>query len=414
MTRQQLRGGAIAALIALYTGLFAGCNGDGTPGGSSSTSGTGGTTASGQNVASIVVNSGPNGNAANVAFVSVTVCVPGTNNCQIINNIDVDTGSTGLRLIATALSPTLGLTQQTDISGNPIVECTAFADGYVWGSIKLADVTIAGEKAASLPVQIIGDPNFAVVPSDCSGSGVNESTVSAFGANGIIGIGAFLQDCGAVCSGEALPGAYYICPIAGCTNAVVATTAQVQNPVSLFPVDNNGVLIQLPSVPATGSATVIGSLIFGIGTQSNNALGSATIFDVNPQTGYLTVVLNGTGYVDSYVDSGSSAIFLPSSVGPSCSGTQQSGTFMCPATTLTLPGTVQGTNGTSEAITLSIANFNTLIEAEPTYTAFSNLGAINGDSSSVDLGLPFFYGRPIFTAIETRTTPGGTGPFVAF
>jgi hypothetical protein len=413
MTRRQLRRGACAALIVLYAGLFAGCKGDGTPGGSSATSGSG-TTTSGQNVASIQVNAGPNGNSANVAFVSVTVCVPGTTNCQTINNIDVDTGSTGLRLIATALSPTLGLTQQKDISGNPIVECTAFADGYVWGSIKLADVTVAGEKAASLPVQIIGDPSFAVVPSDCSGTGVNESTVAAFGANGILGVGTYLQDCGAVCAGEALPGAYYICPASGCTNAVVATTEQVQNPVSVFPVDNNGVLIQLPTVPATGSATVIGSLIFGIGTQSNNALGSATIFDVSSQTGYLTVTLNGTGYVDSYVDSGSSAIFLPASFGPSCSGTQQSGSFMCPPATLALTGTVQGTNGTSEAITLSIANFDTLIQAEPTFTAFSNLGAINADTSSVDLGLPFFYGRPIFTAIETKTTPGGTGPFVAF
>jgi hypothetical protein len=413
MTRQQLRGGAIAALFALYTGLFAGCNGDGTPGGSPSTSGSG-TTTTGQNVASIEVNSGPNGNAANVAYVSVTVCVPGTSNCQTINNIDVDTGSTGLRLIATALSPTLSLTQQTDVSGNPVVECTAFADGYVWGSIKLADVSVAGEKAASLPVQIIGDPNFAVVPADCSGTGTNESTVTAFGANGIIGIGIFLQDCGVTCASEALPGAYYICPTTGCTNAIVATTAQVQNPVSFFPVDNNGVLIQLPSVSATGSPTVIGSLIFGIGTQSNNALGSVTIFDVSSETGYLTAVLNNTGYVDSYVDSGSSAIFLPSSFGPSCSGTQQSGTYMCPPVTLSLTGTVQGTNGTSEAITLSIADANTLFEAEPTYTAFSNLGAINADSSSVDLGMPFFYGRPVFTAIETRTTPGGTGPYVAF
>jgi hypothetical protein len=414
MTRRQLRGGALAALIALYMGLFAGCKGDGTPGGSSSTSGAGGTSTAGQNVTSMVVNSGPNGNAANVGYISVTVCVPGTSNCQTINDIDVDTGSTGLRLLATALSPNLALTQQADVSGNPIVECTAFADGYVWGSIKLADVTVAGEKAASLPVQIIGDPNFALVPADCSGTGINESTVAAFGANGIIGIGIFLQDCGAVCAGEALPGAYYICPTTGCTNAVVATTEQVQNPVSLFPVDNNGVLIQLPSVPATGSATVIGSLIFGIGTQSNNALGSVTIFDVSSETGYLTVVLNGTGYVDSYVDSGSSAIFLPSSFGPSCAGTQQSGSFMCPATTLALSGTVQGTNGTSEAITLSIANETTLVEAEPTFTAFSNLGAINADFSSVDLGMPFFYGRSIFTAIETKTTPGGTGPFVAF
>jgi hypothetical protein len=29
-------------------------------------------------------------------------------------------------------------------------------------------------------------------------------------------------------------------------------------------------------------------------------------------------------------------------------------------------------------------------------------------------GLPFFYGRTVFTAIEKQDTPGGQGPYVAF
>ena len=43
-----------------------------------------------------------------------------------------------------------------------------------------------------------------------------------------------------------------------------------------FTGDNNGVILELAAVNST-AATVSGSLIFGIGTQSNNALGSAAV-----------------------------------------------------------------------------------------------------------------------------------------
>ena len=31
-----------------------------------------------------------------------------------------------------------------------------------------------------------------------------------------------------------------------------------------------------------------------------------------------------------------------------------------------------------------------------------------------DLGMPFFFGRNIFTAVENGTTSGGTGPYFAY
>nr|WP_249193126.1 DUF3443 family protein [Burkholderia cenocepacia] len=45
------------------------------------------------------VTVGPNPwNAQNVLYTSVTICMPGTSNCQTIDNVLVDTGSFGLRL----------------------------------------------------------------------------------------------------------------------------------------------------------------------------------------------------------------------------------------------------------------------------------------------------------------------------
>jgi len=29
-------------------------------------------------------------------------------------------------------------------------------------------------------------------------------------------------------------------------------------------------------------------------------------------------------------------------------------------------------------------------------------------------GLPFFYGRTVYTALDGATTPGGTGPYFAY
>jgi hypothetical protein len=37
-----------------------------------------------------------------------------------------------------------------------------------------------------------------------------------------------------------------------------------------------------------------------------------------------------------------------------------------------------------------------------------------GETGGFDFGLPFFFGRSVFTAIEGASTPGGTGPYVAF
>jgi hypothetical protein len=92
----------------------------------------------GGNVQAISVNSGPDGNYANSAFTSVTVCVPGISTCQTISGVLVDTGSAGLRLLSSAL--TIALPQQKASDGDPVVECLPFVNGYTWGPVQTADL----------------------------------------------------------------------------------------------------------------------------------------------------------------------------------------------------------------------------------------------------------------------------------
>ena len=200
------------------------------------------------NVAAVTVDSGPSNNSVNTLFVSVKFCVPGSaTNCQTVDHIQVDTGSYGLRVLSSAM--TLNLPLQATTSGS-LVECVPFVDGYSFGPVATADIYIGGEKAAGLPVQVIGDSRFPTVPSDCSsGNGTQEDTVAQFGANGILGIGPFPSDCPA-CENQVIAATYYTCASAtSCANSMVPAADVVPNPVTRFAADNNGTIIELPAVP---------------------------------------------------------------------------------------------------------------------------------------------------------------------
>jgi Protein of unknown function (DUF3443) len=134
------------------------------------------------NVQPISVNLGPEGNYTNGLFTSVTLCVSGTSNCQAVDNVLVDTGSTGLRILASAL--TLALPVQTDANGNPIGECAPFVSSFTWGPVETAGVQISGESAGNVPVQLIGAPNFPGPPADCPNGLAPADTVRSLGANG--------------------------------------------------------------------------------------------------------------------------------------------------------------------------------------------------------------------------------------
>lgn len=416
-------------ILALFGSLvvMAGCGGSSSSSSGSNSSGnnsgSGSNPATGANVQPISVNSGPLGNYANGIFTSVTVCAPGSSNCTTISDVLVDTGSFGLRVLTATVSG-LSLPQQASSTG-PIAECAVFADSVVWGSVRTADVKLSGETATSLPIQVIGDPGFSTVPQGCKSHSTQPpaDSLNALGANGILGIGQFGSDCGPACAliGSMNPGNYYVCPTAStCTPTQETETQQVQNPVPLFAVDNNGTILELPAIPASGAPSVSGSLVFGIGTQSNNGLGSAKVFTLDQSTGNFTTVYpasGGTSFSTSFIDSGSNGLFFgsPTSSLPRCppNGSTPSG-FYCPATTQNLSATQKGTNGTSNTVNFSVANADNFSASN---FALDDLAGPGSDSTTFDWGLPFFYGRNVFTGIAGQpvpSMPGLAGPFYAY
>lgn len=415
-----MRSNLIAALLGVL--CLAGCGGGG--GGGSTVGGTGGggatTGGSTANVQSVTVDSGPSAIASsgspsvNTLYTTVTVCVPGTSTCQTIDHVQVDTGSSGLRILASVL--TISLPVFSDSSGHAVAECVKFVDGSSFGPLRKVDLKIASEVASNLTVQVIGDATYPV-PSGCDGTA--ENTVTAFGANGILGVGPFLQDCGSGCTVQG-NGVYYSCPTSStCADTAISLPQQVSNPVASFATDNNGIIIQIPAVNGT-ARSVSGSLIFGIGTQSNNGLGSATVFQLNG-TGGVGTTYKGNPLPQSFIDSGSNAYFFPDSI-PTCSTNKG---FYCPAQTQSLTGTITGTNSASADVTFSVANADTMfsggIVAVAPALAGSSLSVNNTSASSFnaqqtfDWGLPFYFGRSVYTAIEGQNTAnGGVGPYFAF
>jgi uncharacterized protein DUF3443 len=426
-------------LIAILSlGITAGCGGGSTGSTSGSSSGGSGGTTAANNVATLTVDQGPTallvtGQAdEDMAFVTITVCVPGTTACQDIDHVQVDTGSEGLRIASGILTK---VSLQTQMSGtNPVSECAQFGDlTFLWGTVATADIQISGEVAKNVPIQIA---DSSVAPSSCSSGETGQLVTPAdLGSNAILGLGLFRQDCGFGCTQGAPPAFYYSCSNGACSSISEPLTAQLQNPVWMFPGDNNGVILQLPSVPDVGQATVAnGQLIFGIGTQSNNGLGSAVALPVDQNTGNFAAQFAGVTYNDfngpgsgggsSFIDSGSNGYFFLDSATlvnagfpiPDCPSSANLQGFYCPSPTQPISVTVIGDNssgipaGPSRTINFNVADAQTLFQSG--FSAFNNVGGDN--SNSFDFGLPFIFGKSVFFVIEGQTTPAGTGPFYAF
>lgn len=391
------------------------------------------------NTAAVILDAGPvqPGDppvASNRAFVSVTLCAPGsTSNCQTIDHVVLDTASIGLRVLASEVNPSLlaALPTETDRSGNSVGQCYQFVNSFMFGSVRTADFSIAGEKVASMPFQAVGDTGtFANVPASCSaGGGDNITGIEHLGGKGIIGVGTLLTDCSTFCTvdgGSAGP-IYYDCPSTGC-GAIIGRAAnaappfeQLPNPVAAFPVDNNGLIVTIPSVPQTGVLAVTGMVTFGISTQADNVLSAPNVLPVTTSAsrfgpGFFTATYNGQQLTQSFTDTGSPTyLFIDPNI-PICSAPFP--TFYCPPAPTLLSPLLTGTNGAtaSGAFTL-FSPFDSPETAIVVPGIAQNPNLITPPlhlANSFDFGLPFFFGKTVYVAIEGRRAGSVIGPFNAF
>jgi hypothetical protein len=382
--------------------MLAGCGGGGGGGGDDKPPVSPPPPATESNVAPIRVSAGPYG-APNLPMVSVTVCAPGdAAQCHVIDNVLLDTGSVGLRVVGAVLAskaPNLNLPLvQAGQPAGPVYSCIGFLDGsYAWGGIHRADVKVAGLTAANIPIQVIGDtPLSGARPTECTGIDptLDNSVAANLGANGILGVNYYAEDCGQFCvsAAHALPW-YVTCSLNTCDYVGVALDQQVKNPVAAFPTDNNGLLVQLPAVPETGSGSVSGSLIFGIGTRANNALGNAHLFN-----GYeLTTHYKGVTYTDAFIDSGSNALYFDDATIPRCTDS----IFFCPESTLRLSAVIGDDTSFSREVPFDVTSMRSLVNTGN--FAFDNLAAYfpyTRRGQIFDWGLPFFFGRTVYFGME--------------
>jgi hypothetical protein len=178
----------------------------------------------------------------------------------------------------------------------------------------------------------------------------------------------------------------------------------------------------MPSVAQAGVPTLTGTVTFGIGTQANNSLTAAntlplTTSSSNRGPGLLTATYKSKALTQSFIDSGSNDYFFIDTTLNPCTDTGLIA-FYCPVSPVLLSPVMTATNGTtaSGAFTLysplnvsGSSNVAPGLGINPTLVTpplpFAN---------SFDFGMPFFFGRSIYTAIEGRQAGSVQGPYVAF
>jgi hypothetical protein len=376
--------------------------------------------------------------SANILYATVTVCVPGdVSRCQTIDHVQVDTGSIGLRILASKVSSLNLPPVMLDSAGGQAWECYPFVIGGLWGGVVQADVGLGQETASRIPVQLIDDRPMTLAssteptptakmtegPADCKVA-TNEKilrSASDLDSNGILGIGSMQLDCGQLCINGNYAAAgyetYRSCPVSAtdvlqCTSAKVQRNQQVFNPVAALPVNNNGVLLMMPAVSGLGAATASGELIFGINTQANNQLTSGMTqvhlgvdWQNNPDS-YLniTTLYNGKTILNSYLDTGTNGLFFADGADNPIAKCQGSDWY-CP-TTLAVQHAVLSDGDSPQmnpvAVQFGVGNAG-VIFSKPN-AAFGDLAGAPPSApgmvkASFSWGMPFFYGKKVFLSI---------------
>ncbi|WP_368669310.1 DUF3443 family protein [Mycetohabitans sp. B8] len=224
----------------------------------------------------------------------------------------------------------------------------------------------------------------------------------------MLGVGAAAVDCGNRCATNAGASSYFNCASAfNCMQTVVPLAQQIANPEANVPVDNNGVIVDMPAIGPWGQPSVSGTLLLGIGTASNNRLDSNAMVLTTDDSGSFSATYNGST-ITGFTDTGSNGLFFTDASLPACGFGNP---LYCPPGQQVKTVTVKGANSAIQAVNLNVGNASMLLSTPNTF-------AFNGLAGPMpryfDLGMPFFYGRRVAVAISGRPTPSGNGPYVAF
>ncbi len=217
-------------------------------------------------------------------------------------------------------------------------------------------------------------------------------------------------------------------PSTGCTATIARASSaaapfeQLPNPVAAFAVDNNGTILSLPAVPQRGVTSLVGTVTFGIGTQTDNAVTAITVLPVTTSSSrlgprVLTATYKGEALTQSFLDSGSNDyFFIDTSLAP-CTDRDLIA-FYCPPMPVALSPVLTATNGASVSAPFTLYS---PLDVAGSAMAAPGLG-INPTlvvpplplANSFDFGLPFFFGKTVYTAIEGRQAGALAGPYFAF
>jgi hypothetical protein len=198
---------------------------------------------------------------------------------------------------------------------------------------------------------------------------------------------------------------YYACGSQGCAATTRALSGQVKNPVAALPLDNNGLVIKLPSVAAAGSASVEGTLVLGVGTRSNNALPAGVAKTQLDFKGEFKTAFSG-GSSRAFTDTGSNGLFFtpPASAGLTPCQVTGYADWFCPASILSLSADNSATSGLgSRTVTFQVGSAFTIMDNTPVYVS----PAVGGPLATYfDWGLPFFLGRDVYLGLEASSSYG--------
>ena len=342
----------------------------------------------------------------NRMVVSVTLCAPATDRCTTIDDVMVDTGSTGLRIEASAMPSALHLPAFLGPNGAPLAECLRFVHSAAWGPLVRADVRLGGLTAPSIPIQVIEDGPHEQ-PGGCPVSNVRPT------ANGTLGVGPHLLDCQGTCDQVTMATGVFGFHEGSWAQlkGPVVPAFRVPNPVSRFPVHGNGVVIDLPTVKPGGEAEVTGTLTFGVDTAVNNGLGEARIVRLD-RRGFFTTLYDGVAYPDSYLDSGTMAYIVGGGRIPRCA---RMAWALCLEPSRAFAATMIGTTGEETATSFSVGDYQAVGD--------HRLGAFDGAAIAADegsksfvWGASYFLGKRIVLVFEGRGASGKMrhpGPFFA-